>query len=82
LKTILIPQSIKDLSKDWALGSLLVRVIFESALSLRVMIERGKVDLQQEFEIQFVECDCQLDFPGYSLETVRGTHDVFHIVER
>jgi hypothetical protein len=59
----------------------LVSVIFESALSLRVMIETNNVDFPPCFEIQLVECDCTLDFPGYSAETVRGARDVFHLVK-
>jgi hypothetical protein len=45
------------------------------------MIETGEVDLQQGFEIQFVECDCPLDFPGYCLQTVNDASDVFHLVK-
>jgi hypothetical protein len=40
------------------------RVIFESALSLSKMIEKEKADLSEGFAIEFVNCDCELDFPG------------------
>jgi hypothetical protein len=56
-------------------------VIFESALSLRVMIETGKVNLRPDFHIKFVECDCALDFPGYSVQPVQDASDVFHLVK-
>jgi hypothetical protein len=62
LQSILIPRSIKELGKDWAKCSSLHLVIFESALSLRAMIETGKVDLHKGFEIEFVDCDCGMDF--------------------
>jgi hypothetical protein len=45
------------------------------------MIETGKVDLEEGFEIQFVVLDCALAFPGYSLRTVPGARDVFHLVK-
>jgi hypothetical protein len=71
----------KELSKDWARLSSLQRVIFESALSLRVMLEANKVDLSEYFEIKFVECDCALDFPGYSVQTVQDSNDVIRVVK-
>jgi hypothetical protein len=61
---------VKELSQDWALQSSLRQVVFESAVSLRIMIESDKVDLIEGVEIKFVECDCPLAFPGYSVETV------------
>jgi hypothetical protein len=82
LKSILIPGSITELSEDWAHDTSLARVIFESALSLRVMIETDKVDLQEGFEIEFVACDCPLDFPGYSLQTVQDAWGVFRLVKK
>jgi hypothetical protein len=57
---------VKELGKDWACGSSLRQVVFESALSLRRMIETGKVDLSGGFEITFVDYDCSMDLPGYS----------------
>jgi hypothetical protein len=56
-------------------------VVFESALSLRVMIETGKVDLEEDFEIRFVDCDRTLDFPGHSLQTLNNSNDVFRVVK-
>jgi hypothetical protein len=64
LKSLLIPESVKELSKNWALGSSLRQVIFESAISLDMLIERNKVDLSQGFEIKFVDYDCLVDLPG------------------
>jgi hypothetical protein len=77
-----IPRSIKELTKDWADESSLREVIFESALSLRVMIETDKVELNQSFYIKFIERDCKLVFRGYSVETVSGANDLFRITKR
>jgi hypothetical protein len=56
-------------------------VIFESALSLRTMIETDKVDLGGNLGIRFAKRDCALDFPGYSLQTVEGVDNCFHLVK-
>jgi hypothetical protein len=80
LNSILIPRSIKELGKGWANPRSLRQVIFESALSLRIMIETGKVHLIQDFEIKFVEHDCGLDFRGYSVQPVPGANDIFRLV--
>jgi hypothetical protein len=79
LRAIQLPRSIKELSQDWAMYSSLHRVAFESAMSLRKMIERGKLDLYDSFEITFVERDCPLDFlfRGRSLQRVSGDSDIF-----
>jgi hypothetical protein len=82
LQSVFIPRSIRELSKNWVKSSSLQRVIFESALSLRVMIETGKVDLQEEFEIEFVDIDCSLDFPRYCVETVQNANNLFHLVKK
>jgi hypothetical protein len=63
---------VKELSQNWALQSSLHEVVFESAWSLRKMVQIDKVYLMEGLEIQFVECECALDFPGYCVETVRG----------
>jgi hypothetical protein len=82
LRSIVIPQSIQELRKDWASRSSLHEVTFESALSLRKMIESDKVDLSSYFEVKFIERDCALDFPGYSVESVRtGANDLFRLVK-
>jgi hypothetical protein len=61
---------VKELSQNWALGSSLHQVVFESAVSLRMMIETGKIDLNGGFEIKFVDYDCSVDLPGYTVETL------------
>jgi hypothetical protein len=43
------------------------------------MIEDDQVDLSEGFAIKFVECDCGLDFPGDSLETVPSIKDCFRL---
>jgi hypothetical protein len=45
------------------------------------MIETNKVDLRGGFEIKFVEYDCSLDLPGYSVETVSGVDGFVHLVK-
>jgi hypothetical protein len=82
LTPIVIPWSIKELSKDWALSSSLRHVIFESALSLRKMIETDNVDLREGFEIKFAEYDCSSNLPGYSVQTISGVKDFVHLVSR
>jgi hypothetical protein len=44
------------------------------------MIETDNVDLDGDFEIKFVDCDCALDFYGYSVETVHGSNDAIRLV--
>jgi hypothetical protein len=46
--------------------------VFESAISLRVMIERDKVDLSE----------CCAELSGYSVSSVHGSNDVSHIEKR
>jgi hypothetical protein len=72
---------VKELGPNWALHSSLRQVVFESAVSLRIMIETDKVDLGGGFEIKFVDYDCAPDFPGYSVETVSGVDDLVHLVK-
>jgi hypothetical protein len=72
---------VKELSQNWALDSSLIQVVFESALSLRRMIETSKIDLSEGFEIKFVEYDCSVDLPGYSVETVSDVDDLVHLVK-
>jgi hypothetical protein len=43
------------------------------------MIETEKIDWSERFEIKFVEYDCGLDFPGYSIQTVHGANDLFRL---
>jgi hypothetical protein len=45
------------------------------------MIETDNADLSVDFEIKFVECDCDLDFPGYSVQTVQDSDDVIRLVK-
>jgi hypothetical protein len=72
---------VKELRKDWALGSSLRLVIFEFGFSLRRLIETDKVDLSHGFEIQFLECNRELNFPGYSVQPVHGAKGVFRLVK-
>jgi hypothetical protein len=81
LKTIVIPQSIEELRNDWSFGSSLQEVTFESALSLGKMIASDKVDLIRHFEVKFIDLDCTLEFPGYSVESVHGFNDLFRLMK-
>jgi hypothetical protein len=55
------PFRLSITNKDWARGSSLEEVIFESALSLRTMIQGGRVDLSGNYEIKVIDADCELD---------------------
>jgi hypothetical protein len=79
LKSILISRCIQELRKDWAVGSSLREVTFESALSLRMLIESRKVDLRQNFALIFVARDCLLNFPGYYLRSARCPKEAFRL---
>jgi hypothetical protein len=74
-----ISGCIQALRKDWARYSALYRLIFESTLSLRAIIEAGKVDLSRGFEIEFIEYDSPLDFPGYSVGHVHGANNLVRL---
>jgi hypothetical protein len=77
LKSIVIPPSITEMRKKWAADNSFASVRFQSALSLRKMMEEDKVDLDGTYEIQFVECDCELEFPGCSAEPVPLSQNLF-----
>jgi hypothetical protein len=82
-QSILIPQSITELGRYWAVASPLRLEIFESPSSLRRMIDAGRVDLSLDFEILFVECHWLLNFPGYyvEIESLRFTRRVVRLLE-
>jgi hypothetical protein len=72
---------VKELSQNWADRSSLRQVIFESAMSLRIMIETDTVDLRPGFEIKFFEYDCSPDLPGSSIQTISGVDELVHLVK-
>jgi hypothetical protein len=45
------------------------------------MIVTDRVDLREIFDIGFVEYNCSVDLPGYSVETVSGGDDLVHLVK-
>jgi hypothetical protein len=45
------------------------------------MIETDKADLREGVEVKFIDGDCGLNFPGYSLQPVHGVNDVLHIMK-
>jgi hypothetical protein len=67
LKSIVIPRSIRELVKDWAMGSSLEFVIFESAASLQRMLDGDCADLSGGFVIKIDECDSDIDSLGCSI---------------
>jgi hypothetical protein len=66
------------LSKGWDLQSSLRQVIFESAESLRIMIQAGIIDLGRKCEILIGKSAI---FPGYSLEVCEGVENHFRLVK-
>jgi hypothetical protein len=82
LKTIEIPRSTQELVTNWARGSSLEDVIFESAASLRMMIDADRVDLSEGFGITFIDRDCELDFLGDSVQRVSGGSDPIHLTRK
>jgi hypothetical protein len=62
-----IPRSIQELVKDWALKSSLDRVTFESAASLQRMLDGDYVDLSGGFVINIDDCDSDIDSLGSSI---------------
>jgi hypothetical protein len=45
------------------------------------MIETGKVDLQEGFEIEFVDCDCGMDFLVSRPQPVQDLSCVFEFLK-
>jgi hypothetical protein len=82
LESLFIPGLIRELAKDWALMSSLRLVTFESASSLRAMIETDSVDLSGHFDIDIVVCDCELNFPGSSVVIGPGLDHYAYLVKR
>jgi hypothetical protein len=75
LQSVRIPKSVCILSANWATDSSLTRVIFESAASLRTMIETSNVDLIGDFDIAILRCDSEQVVPGYSVSAVSPDGD-------
>jgi hypothetical protein len=46
------------------------------------MMETDKVDFQQVVGIKLVDCDCGLDFPGYSIQTPDDDNDSVRLITR
>jgi hypothetical protein len=78
LQLLWIPASIEELGEFWCTLKL---VIFEFASSLRRMIERKKVYVREDFHFKFDNVDCELDFPGYSVEPWPDNVDSFRLVK-
>jgi hypothetical protein len=62
-----IPRSISELVKDWAMESSLEQVTFESAASLQRMLDDDCVDLSEDFVIKIDNCDSDIDALGSSI---------------
>jgi hypothetical protein len=62
-----IPRSIRELVKDWALESSLEQVIFESAASLQRTLDSDCVDLTEGIGIRIDDCNSDIDSLGSSI---------------
>jgi hypothetical protein len=45
------------------------------------MIRAATVDLSHNFELAIVDRDCDLDFPGYSVDPNPGVDNSVHLVK-
>jgi hypothetical protein len=81
LTQIMIPSAIVALCTNWASGSSLKYVLFESGASLHAMLEAGKVDLSHNCEIRIPACDRDMKFPGYSVDAEPGVNNSFRLVK-
>jgi hypothetical protein len=75
LKSISIPEKIRQLDQDWYVGGSFARVEFESSLSLQRMMEHRKIDLTGRFDIHLVDWDGVMSFPGYSVVPIPGVEN-------
>jgi hypothetical protein len=69
LARLFIPQSVEFLDGDWAVNTLLMAVIFESAASLGEMMMDSSADLNSAFEIEILVNGSELDFPGIVVDS-------------
>jgi hypothetical protein len=53
---------------------------FESGASLRIMIQKRKVDLRGDLDIGIVRMDGKLDFPGFSVAARDTTDKMIRLV--
>jgi hypothetical protein len=81
LPSLRIPPSVSRLTANWAKNSSLARVIFESAASLRTMIETFNVDLSGNFDIAILHWDCELVVPGYSVHVISTAGNFVFLVK-
>jgi hypothetical protein len=70
------------LSDGWAVDASFCEVTFESALSLRTMIGRSDADLCGTYCIKIRDCDCDLDFPGCSVDSPSDGDDRVSLVRK
>jgi hypothetical protein len=74
----MIPGSIRESVKDWALESSLEQVTFESAASLQRMIDSDCVDLSESIIIRIGEWDSDPDALSSSIG--RGFNQFYHLI--
>jgi hypothetical protein len=60
----------------------LMKVIFESGLSLQRMIESGESDLNGRFSISVHQWDGVMTFPGYSVSIRPDVDDFVQLVKK
>jgi hypothetical protein len=82
LRSICIPRSVKVLSGFWYDGTKDRTVIFESGASLKAIIESGEKYVFGSFEIEIGECDCDLDFDGFSVDDRRNANGWIRLVKK
>jgi hypothetical protein len=79
---VFIPASVTDLGQDWTTGSSIQTVQFESAVSLRRMIDHRRIELTDELHIEVANWDGQTDIPGYSAEIDAANGHLARLVKR
>jgi hypothetical protein len=68
LQIVPLPGGLDCLDSDWAVGSSLVELRFESGESLRHLIETGQIDNKIKMKLEVAEADRSLDYPGFTAE--------------
>jgi hypothetical protein len=81
LQSVRIPLSVSKLAANWSKNSSLTRVIFDSAASLRTMIETSNVDLGGNFDIAILHWDCELVVPDYSVHVLSTAGNFVFLVK-
>jgi hypothetical protein len=57
-----------------------IPVQFESAAALKAMTDAGDANLGERLLIEVLNCDCELEFPGYSVSQSMAGDGSVHLV--